>query len=86
MWHLIEKFPDKGDVDDSIELVVENKTKHIREISVDHLMAHFQCDICHFSNIYVRDPMSHRLEDYRFLCAIHRATLHSLWIRRPGTV
>ena len=70
MWHLRDKFTDRVDVEDSRNPVVDNKTTYCWGILGGHLMKIFQCDVCHFINVQVRDPMSHNLEDDRLLCAI----------------
>ena len=91
VWYLLHvvtgrKFTAKGDVEDAREMVVENDTAHHWGRLGDHLMTHFQCDIYNFRNLQVRDPMSHRMDDNRFLCAIQRDTLYEFWSWRPGMV
>lgn len=46
----------------------------------------FQCDLCHFRNIYNRDPSKDILGDLRALTAIRRAILDSFWGRSENTV
>ena len=43
----------------------------------DHLMAPFQCEPCHFQNIYGRDPVTE--EDMKLLVYIRRASLDAFW-------
>jgi hypothetical protein len=38
----------------------------------DHLMTPFQCELCHFHNIYKRDPEMYDLEDVEILEFLHR--------------
>ena len=59
---------------------------HCWGISGDNLMTHFQCEVCHFSNLHVRNTMSHRMADDMLLCAIRQASLNIFCSWRPGTV
>ena len=86
VWHPIDKFTAKVDVEDASHMVVDNKTTHSWWISGDHLIKIFQCDVCHFRNVHGRDPMSYRMEDDRLLCAIWWYTLDAFWSQRPRTV
>lgn len=52
----------------------------------DHLITPFQCDICHFRNIYHRDPQQNIFLDKEALVAIRRAILDSFWGRSSNTV
>ena len=52
----------------------------------DHLMVPFQCGLCHFRNIYNRNPISNRVKDMEMLEYIRRATLDAFWAREPSTV
>jgi hypothetical protein len=52
----------------------------------DHLMTPFQCDVCHFRNIYARDPAPMDLVDCEVMEFIRQATIDSLWSREPLTV
>jgi len=52
----------------------------------DHLITPFQCDLCHFRNIYNRDPVRDRQGDMHAMTAIRRAILDSFWSRQPDTV
>jgi hypothetical protein len=50
----------------------------------DHLMMPFQCDVCHFRNIYARDPAPMDLVDCEVMeFLIRQATIDSLWSREP---
>ena len=52
----------------------------------DHLMTPFQCDLCHFRNIWKRDPDMSTHRD-RWKCElVRRANLDALWAREPTTV
>lgn len=52
----------------------------------DNFLAPFQCDICHFRNLYQRDPSSDKAPDMMCLVAIRRATLDAFWARAATTV
>jgi len=53
----------------------------------DNLMTQFQCDLCQFRNIMMRDPDVERVESDEWLqVCIRRAILDSLWSREPSTV
>ena len=60
------------------------KFKYAR--SGDSLMCPFQCDICHFRNIQLRDPRSDSRQDKNALIAIRRANLDAFWGRASDTV
>jgi len=49
-------------------------------------MTMFQCDLCHFRNIMLRDPIEQLGSDQLLMNCIRRATLDSLWSREPSTV
>ena len=52
----------------------------------DHLMTPFQCELCHFRNIYKRDPVPTSEEDKWSLKCMIRANLDAFWARRSSTV
>ena len=54
--------------------------------SGDHLITHFQCDLCQLSKIQGGDPNPQGGEDMRLMVATIRAALDIFWIREPGTV
>ena len=62
----------------------ENKFKYGR--NGDHLSCPFQCDLCHFRNIQLRDPRIESKQDKNMLIAIRRANLDSFWGRSAGTI
>ena len=52
----------------------------------DHLMTPFQCELCHFRNIYGEDPSPHspiHQEALDFFC---RASLDAFWSRASSAV
>ena len=64
----------------------DGKTRYLNGRAGDHLMVPFQCGLCHFRNIYGRNPVSFRVIDQEMLEYIRRATLDSFWAREPSTV
>ena len=52
----------------------------------DHLMVPFQCELCHFRNIYGREPKDNNLKDKEFFKFARRANLDAVWSREPNTV
>ena len=52
----------------------------------DHLMCPFQCDLCHFRNVYRSDPIQDSDGHALFFVTIRRANLDAFWARRPSTV
>lgn len=63
----------------------EERERFTRARDGDHLMVPFQCDLCHFRNIQLRDPGSGS-RDGVLLVAIRRAILDSFWSRERSTV
>ena len=51
----------------------------------DHLVCHFECDVCHFRNIQKRYPIKGNNQDHKLLEFIRRANLDTLWSRQPST-
>ena len=52
----------------------------------DHLITPFQCELCHFRNVFKRDPNIESEEDKWALKCIIRANLDAFWARRTSTV
>mmetsp|Transcript_35888 Transcript_35888/g.85574 ORF Transcript_35888/g.85574 Transcript_35888/m.85574 type:complete len:423 (+) Transcript_35888:1865-3133(+) len=53
----------------------------------DHIMGiPFECDLCHFRNMTLRNPVVTDPKDTMTLITIRRASLDALWAREPGTV
>ena len=61
-----------------------NEFLHARD--GDWLFFPFQCDICHFYNIYSRFPVLNSPFDSMLIAYIRRADLDMFWSRRPGTI
>ena len=62
----------------------ENKFKFAR--LGDNFCVPFQCDVCHFRNVFNRDPIVGLVEDQVSLIAIRRAILDTFWGRATATV
>jgi hypothetical protein len=52
----------------------------------DHLMTPFQCETCHFRNIYHRNPSARSSTDQEAQVFFRRASLDAFWSRAPSTV
>lgn len=52
----------------------------------DHLMCPFQCDTCHFENVFGIPPDKNNQQHSLSLVCIRRAILDSFWARESGTV
>ena len=52
----------------------------------DHMVTPFQCDLCHFRNLFYRDPRLSSSNDKNALVAIRRANIDAFWSRSPGTI
>ena len=60
--------------------------RFIEGINGDHLMVPFQCELCHFKNVYGREPQNNNLKDKEFFKFCRRANLDAFWSREPTTV
>ena len=69
------------------EVEVEEADKHrfLEARGGDHLVTMFQCALCHFRNIHLRDPGAGPM-DNRLLSFIRRATMDAFWSREASTV
>ena len=63
-----------------------NEKQFMQGRAGDHLMTPFQCETCHFRNIYGRNPISHRRTDREAFEFFRRASLDAFWSRAPSTV
>jgi hypothetical protein len=52
----------------------------------DHLITPFQCELCHFRNIYSRDPSSCVATDQETLKLLRQASLDAFWSRATTMV
>jgi hypothetical protein len=81
-------FPVALHLDDEGEAITsDQEEKRFREArGGDHLITPFQCETCHFRNIYARDPVDKNLVDIETMVFIRQAILDSFWSREPTTV
>ena len=52
----------------------------------DAMMIPFQCDLCHFRNIFGRNPLGSCPTDGETMNYVRRANLDSFWSRKTSTV
>jgi len=62
----------------------QNRYRYARD--GDHLLTPFQCDLCTFRNLQLRNPLPNYPKDDLLMCCIRRVTLDSLWGRESQTV
>jgi hypothetical protein len=81
-------FPVTQQLDeDGVDITPDHeKTRYLEARSGDHLMTPFQCELCHYRNIYSANPKAWDLDDSEILCYIHRCSLDALWSRETTTV
>jgi hypothetical protein len=81
-------FPIALQYNDEGEIITSaDEEKRFREAQQgNHLMTPFQCNTCHFRNIYGRDPNGGDLGDLEVMEYLQQAILDSLWSREPSTV
>lgn len=60
--------------------------RYLQARNGDNLVTPFQCDTCHFRNLYNRDPEPRLAQDVRVQKCIRRANLDALWAAEPRTV
>lgn len=52
----------------------------------DHVIVPFQCELCHFRNVYGREPEADNYKDKELFVFARKANLHSFWSREHPTV
>ena len=82
------KFPIAKTFDeDGLELMdPSGEGRFLKARNGDHLMVPFQCELCHFRNVYGREPKKINLKDKEFFKFVRRANLDAFWSREPTTV
>jgi hypothetical protein len=75
-------------LDDEGEVITsDQEEKRFREArGGDHFITPFQCETCHFRNMYSRDPEDRNLVDVKTMKFIRQAILDSFWSRELTTV
>jgi hypothetical protein len=84
----IRDFPVRQKLDDDGEILEEadEATRFNVARAGDHMMVPFQCDLCHFRNIMMRDPEAETRTDWEILDMIRRANLDAFWSREKSSV
>ena len=82
---LVVKDLDNSIIDDNL-LEVDDTLRFKNGRDGDHIMAPFQCDICHFQNLKGRNPRAGCYQDDLLLMCIQRVVLDSFWSRERSTV
>jgi hypothetical protein len=83
------KFPIRMPVDEEGFRVVKSKDlgRFLTARDGDHLISEFQCPLCHFRNIYKRNPREDKAMDVLVMSTyMPRAIIDSFWSRETSTV
>ena len=82
-----EEFPIQRTLEeDGIEIPKEeDEDNYLTARKGDDKMCVFQCEVCHFRNMEMRDPNPEG-SDMKVLRYIRRVNLDDFWASRPGTV
>ncbi len=80
-YGILDVIDNEGELGDD-----EEELQYTCARSGDHFMTPFQCDVCQFRNITLRDPIWGNPRDLRVFTAIRRAILDSFWSRATSTV
>lgn len=80
-------FVVRNDEDEEGEVIegTHEDTDYLVGRAGDHLVTPYQCEMCHFRNIFGRDPKAEWM-DTRVCQFIRRATLDSFWDRSSATI
>jgi hypothetical protein len=75
-------------VDEDGELFIEKDEDERFKVARpgDHLMVSFQCEMCHFRNILMRDPNRRNANDLEILDMMRRANLDAFWSQESTAV
>jgi hypothetical protein len=81
-------FPVTQQLDeDGVDITPDHeKSRYLVARAGDHLMTPFQCELCHYRNIYGNDPKTWDLDDSEIMSYIHRCSKDALWSRETTTV
>jgi hypothetical protein len=72
---------------DGVDLATDTDKRRFKTARTgDHLMTPFQCELCHFHNIYNREPSKYDFEDVEVTEFIHQCCKDALWSRQTATV
>ena len=92
MWAMLQergnkKYTIRTQIDDDGEEIQQpgDEDKFLVAHVGDHLMVPFQCETCHFRDIYKRDPVE-KESDNEALDFIQDANIDAFWGREESTV
>ena len=78
------QLPEDEDGNSWLKRGDQNRFKHAT--NGEHMITHFQCDLCHFQNMVKRNPNPKSHTDNILLTAIRRANIDAFWARERTTV
>lgn len=83
--HALDRFPrhEPTDKEGFSWKPEEEKLRYTRGRDGDFLLTPFQCDLCVFHNVQLRDPVGGSLQDVMLLCCIRRINLDAVWGESP---
>ena len=78
---------DEPSDDDGAVMYNDESDEHGHKIGIDgaHLMLPFQCDLCLFRTLFLRNPRK-EIGDKETLIVIRRINLDIVWAREPSTI
>ena len=74
------------DLDPELVMPAAEKDRYQRGRDGDCWVCPFQCELCHFRNVYRRDPVPESRTDSNFVIYCRRANLDAMWARSSATV
>jgi hypothetical protein len=73
--------------EDGVDITAPGDEKRFKVAHAgDHLMTPFQCELCHFHNIYNTEPEPYDLEDVEIIEYMHHCNKDALWSRETSAV
>lgn len=78
---------DSDDEEGDLMMDDQDLERYRRGRNGDHIMGvPFSCELCHFRNVNLRDPLLDSSKDVYTLTAMRRANIDVCWAREPSTV
>jgi len=74
------------DEEGNVILKDDDKTRFMEGRDGDHLMTPFQCELCHFRNLYNRNPLPNFQQDVLAMDFMRRVNLDAFWKTARSTV
>ena len=74
------------DLDPELVMPHTEKDRYQRGRDGDAWVCPFQCELCHFRNVFLRDPVPTARTDCNFVIYCRRASLDAMWARSSATV